>query len=83
MSKSYVYKVWDKKHKAYTVNQGRISNNKHHPGRVYTHASDVVKCLELCDSFFGDVVYKEVHVFVLKNHKWYEASDFLDKGGHI
>ena len=60
-----VYKIWDIKHKRFTINQGRPSRNKHHPGRVYMHADDVKSCLKLCDSFWGDLDNKRVFEYEL------------------
>jgi hypothetical protein len=65
----HVYKIWDKRFKTYTVNQGRISNNNFHPGRVYIHLKDVESCMKLCDEFYGDADEKEVHQFTLADRE--------------
>lgn len=78
---SVVYKIWDKRHKTYTVNQGRISTNAHHPGRVYNHARDVVGCLTLCRDFYGDLDEMEVHRFKLDNPGDIPGDEFIDTFG--
>jgi len=68
-SADYIYKIWDTFHRKYTVNQGRISNNPFHPGRVYINRFDVDKCLKLCDSFYGDLDHKEIHRFIIDEYE--------------
>jgi hypothetical protein len=72
-----VYKIWDTYHKAYTVNEGRPSNNKHHPGRIYTTHGDVKACLTKCEEFYGDLSLKQVHVFKLQPTGEYGGTSFL------
>ena len=60
-----IFKIWDTRHKRYTVNECRISRQKHHPGRVYISEIDVAQALQRCHEFYGDVDKMDVHIWHL------------------
>lgn len=66
---TYVYKIWDIMHRRYTINQGRVSNNEFHPGRVYLTLAHAEKCLQLCTDFYGDREDKELRRFKLEDYE--------------
>jgi len=74
------YKIWDMKHQRYCVNQGRVSSNKHHPGRVFFDPDGVEKTLRMCDEWYGDLDDKKVHTYDLTSPVVVSGEYFLKHG---